>query len=591
MAGYRLICQLGRGGFGEVWKCEAPGGLQKAIKFVTISSDGFRQELDAFQHIKAIRHPFLLTLERVEQIGNDLVMVMELADGQLNDRLQECRAAGLPAIPREELLGYVRETAEALDMMGSKYGLQHLDVKPENIFLVAGHAKVGDYGLVRKADLTAANAAGFTPKYTPPEVLSGKVDIRSDQYSLALVYAELVTGTYPYPGRTAAQIMLQHMQGTPDLSGLPLPDQAVVARALSKDPADRFPSCLGFVRELTTPDRPGNSVLLTELVRKVDPVEREVSAQSTPLPQAVQSSRPQAGVPTVRSATSATTPGLIRPQARWPSRAEPPPSQVITDPFADLNPVMPVDRLHLPRPRALDPVGMPVMTFVETVVQAAVQQLSGVTSEPSVACEQMRFLSTMPVNMMPYKLVIVAEQWGLSARHVDFCQVILQKDDRDSTLRGGKPAVRGGYEVTVHLPTPPEVEVTASARLFGKPEDGFRRMALRDIPAILDHVRSQLNNLKERRLHPRHNFDTPLRGFPLYTDGQVGEPVDGGLIDVSLGGVRFVTPVAIGSDRVFVQFPEVEAVKGQAVYMRVLRTYPNPTGAGVVTVARFRRAQ
>jgi serine/threonine protein kinase len=270
LPGYRLIEPLGRGGYGEVWKCEAPGGLYKAIKFVAEdpfapagANSSLHQELDAFQRVKAIRHPFLLMLERVELVQGELVMVMELADQSLQTRFDECRAAGQPGIPRDELLGYLTEAAEVLDLICSRYGLQHLDIKPANLFLVSGHLKVGDYGMVAgvepSADPRAASRRNsFTPKYAPPEVLENRIDSRSDQYGLALVYQELLTGRFPFAATTTAQLMVQHTVAAPDLTPLADPDRPVVQRALAKAPADRFPSCTEFVNALRAAhsDRP-----------------------------------------------------------------------------------------------------------------------------------------------------------------------------------------------------------------------------------------------------------------------------------------------------------------------------------------------
>src|SRR5262245_29997327 len=213
--GYRLIAPLGAGGFGEVWKCEAPGGLVKAIKFVPASSNSLlegscrsRDELRAIQRIKDLRHPFLLSMERVEIVGGDLLIVMELADKSLDDLLRESRAAGQPGLPRADVLHYLREAAEVLDLMNLEYGLQHLDIKPRNLFLIRGHVKVADFGLVQSlgdaessAEADPANPAdegmhlsAVTPLYAAPELFRGAISPHCDQYSLAIVFHELLTG-------------------------------------------------------------------------------------------------------------------------------------------------------------------------------------------------------------------------------------------------------------------------------------------------------------------------------------------------------------------------------------------------------------
>jgi eukaryotic-like serine/threonine-protein kinase len=262
--GYKLVKRIGAGGYGEVWAAEAPGQLVKAIKFVygLLDEDRAARELKALNRIRGVRHPFLLSLERIEVVDGQLLIVTELADCCLKDRYDEHRKKGLPGVPRDELLTYMRDTADALDYMSVQHSLQHLDVKPENLLMLGGRVKVADFGLVKDIhDATVSMMGGLTPIYAPPEVFEGRPSRRSDQYSLAIVYQEMLTGVLPFPGRTAAQLAAQHLNAKPKLDPLPINDQEVIARALAKKPSDRFGSCVELVNALVEAGKrsPGES--------------------------------------------------------------------------------------------------------------------------------------------------------------------------------------------------------------------------------------------------------------------------------------------------------------------------------------------
>ena len=188
--GYTLKERIGSGGFGEVWSAIAPGGILKAVKIVYGFHDEKRAqaELKALDRVKELRHPFLLSLERIEIYEGQLVVVTELADNSLADVYNQYAAKGEVGIPRDELVKHIRSAADALDYLSNKHGLQHLDIKPENLLMVSGHVKVADFGLIKDLqDASQSLMSGMTPAYAAPELFDGRPGRHSDQY-LSLIH-------------------------------------------------------------------------------------------------------------------------------------------------------------------------------------------------------------------------------------------------------------------------------------------------------------------------------------------------------------------------------------------------------------------
>lgn len=270
IAGYVLKEKLGSGGYGDVWSADAPGGLQKAIKIVHGSIDESRaaSELKSLQRIRQVNHPFILSLERIEVVESQLIIVTELAQCSLLDQYAEYREKGFSGIARDRLLNYLKDAAEGLDFLCQKHDLQHLDVKPGNLLLVSDRIKVADFGLVKDLQSNSQSLmGGLTPTYAAPEMFDGRPGRYSDQYSLAIVYQEMLTGSLPFRGRTTAQLANEHLHKAPALDELPAAERAVIAKALSKKPQQRFTDCKEMVQAIEHAATPVEPVDMSPIVQ------------------------------------------------------------------------------------------------------------------------------------------------------------------------------------------------------------------------------------------------------------------------------------------------------------------------------------
>lgn len=259
LPGYRLIEMLGEGGFGQVWKAEAPGGFKVALKFIRVDTNQADPELRSLEVIREIRHPFLLDIHFATQVGDRLIIATSLCDQSLLDRLRYWQRQGKEGIPPKELLRYMEGSALGLDYLneprhldirGRRIGIQHRDIKPHNIFLVGGSVKLADFGLAKVLENSVVSHTGsMTPVYAAPEMFRGKTSSRSDQYSLAVTYYQLRTGRLPFKGNHH-EMIYRILEGEPDLSALPSAEREIIARALSKKASERWSSCRAMVKAL-----------------------------------------------------------------------------------------------------------------------------------------------------------------------------------------------------------------------------------------------------------------------------------------------------------------------------------------------------
>src|SRR5579872_59269 len=251
---YRIVKELGRGAMGVVYLALDPHiGRDVAIKTIRLGEvqrpeerERLRERL--FREARSagmLSHPGIVTIYDVDEEDELAYIAMEYVNGPTLDYLLS-QENGLS---REQMFSVLGQTAAALDYAHSK-GIVHRDIKPANIMIAAdGSTKVTDFGIAKittNEHLTITGTIVGTPHYMSPEQVQGlEVDGRSDQFSLAVIVYEMLTGEKPYTGEHLTTVVYKIVAEepvpphrlNPSLAG---PIEGALKKALAKKPEARY---------------------------------------------------------------------------------------------------------------------------------------------------------------------------------------------------------------------------------------------------------------------------------------------------------------------------------------------------------------
>ena len=257
---YVVESELGQGGMGVVYKClDKIGGVKVAVKGlppdVAHNADEMEEIRANFQLVCDLRHPNIAGVRTLEKDNaGDYYLVMDLAHGDdLGKWMRENKNVGI-----ETRLSIIRQIADALDYAHARK-VMHRDIKPGNILVSPkGRVQLLDFGLAAQISTSLSRtsrlvvAQSGTPAYKSPEQWRGNPQgAPADQYALAVVAYRLLSGRLPFDGDNVLIFCRAVLEERPPaIKGLPSHINKALARALAKDPHDRFPTCLAFADAL-----------------------------------------------------------------------------------------------------------------------------------------------------------------------------------------------------------------------------------------------------------------------------------------------------------------------------------------------------
>lgn len=228
---------VGRGGFGEVYYALTDSGKQVALKYLRQNPE---IELRGIAQVMNLKSPHLITIYDVRRnAASEPFVLMEYVSGP---SLRELLTAAPNGLGPQKAAYFIDGIAKGLAYLHDR-GIVHRDLKPANIFYDDGYVKIGDYGLSKHISVSRHSGQTVsvgTVHYMAPEIGSGSYTKAIDIYAVGVILYEMLTGRLPFSGSSMGEILMRHLSDQPDLAGIPEPFAAVIAKALAKDPRDRY---------------------------------------------------------------------------------------------------------------------------------------------------------------------------------------------------------------------------------------------------------------------------------------------------------------------------------------------------------------
>jgi serine/threonine-protein kinase len=358
---YRIERLVGEGGMGSVYEATHLRLPKKvAVKFLNVSLVGNLEALLRFRReaevVAGLDHPSIVNLFDYNLTEDGVpYIVLEFLDGEhLGTRLRRGK------LPLGETMRIFVPVAQALEFAHRK-GIVHRDLKPENIIILRNEqVKVVDFGIAKirgGLHLTAHNTIlGTVPYMAPEQLVGGEVDARSDQFALAVIVYEMLSGAMAFPGEdimtSAAKVA--HLQ-PPPIDGVGERVNRALARAMAKKQADRFPSVEAFSHEMVEAASSPRAPTSSGAARRdsTPPPAKITPAASTPKPVLAKPAAPSAVTPKpVVSPPAAAAPAKVGSRSGRTPAVQAAPAKAPAAPSGKPSP------LPLPAGRTLPAIGL-----------------------------------------------------------------------------------------------------------------------------------------------------------------------------------------------------------------------------------------